>query len=142
MFKSSRTFALVAFAAFAFAVIACSKGDGEIEVDASSSKLTDQGNDDAFTIKVTKTPDAGYPLNALQVKATPDGKDPVVMACTPNDLNNNNILDTGDTLTCKEGSNNDFGTSAAGTDITVDLYDNTDASNPTLIGEGTWTPAK
>ena len=142
MFKSSRIAALVAFAAFAFAVTACSKGDGEIEVDASQSKLTDQGNDDAFTIKVTKTPDAGYPLAALQVKATADGKDPIVMACTPTDVNTNNILDTGDTLSCKEGTNNDFGTSAAGTDITVDLYDSTDSSNPTLIGEGTWTPTK
>lgn len=131
-------FALLA----SFALLAgCSSGDGEITVEAAKTPLTESPNDALFTMKVVETPDEGYALDGITVKATREGKDAVTISCTTADANTNQKLDTGDTLTCTEGATNVLGADAAGTEIDVELYAKVDGKD-TLVGEATWTAAK
>jgi len=125
-----------------FALLAgCSSGDGEISVDSAATPLTDNANDQLFTIKVVDAPTDGYALDGLVVKATPKDKDTLTLACSPNDVNANKKLDTGDTLSCVEGTTNILGVNAAGTPITIELHATVDGKD-TLVGDATWTPTK
>lgn len=122
-------------------LLACSSGDGEITVEPSKTPLTDNGSDPAVTVTVKEAPADGYALDKLSVKAIPDGKDAVDLSCTPNDVNNNQKLDTGDTVTCNEGTTNALGADLAGKDIEIELHAVVDGDD-TLVGKATWTAAK
>src|SRR5690606_1879174 len=52
-------------------LIGCSGNDGEIEVEAASSALTDQGNDALFTVKLVEAREGSYELAGVHVKVTP-----------------------------------------------------------------------
>jgi hypothetical protein len=131
-----RALAIVALIAL---VAGCSSGDGAIEVSSTSTPLTDGGNDALFTIKVVDAPADGYALEGVVVKALPDGKDAITLACTPTDVNKNAKLDAGDTLACAEGATNQLGADAAGAEITIELRARA-GEEETLVGEATWTP--
>lgn len=119
----------------------CSSGDGEITVDPPKTPLTDSANDPAVTVTVKEAPTDGYALDKLTVKAIPDGKDAIDLACTANDVNNDQKLDTGDTLACTEGATNVLGADLAGQEIEIELHATVDGED-TLVGKATWTAAK
>jgi hypothetical protein len=123
------------------ALTGCSSSDGEISVQTASSPLTAEGNDKLFTIKIVQARDGGYALDGLVVKATPDGKDAITVACTPNDTNGNKALDKDETLDCSEAATNQFDTTLAGTDVDVVLYAQID-NEQKEVGSATWTPPK
>ncbi|MFO0738403.1 MAG: hypothetical protein U0270_21090 [Labilithrix sp.] len=118
----------------------CSSGDGEITVEGSKTPLTDNANDDAVTVTVKDAPEEGYPLEKIVVKAKAPDKDAIDLACTTNDVNTNQKLDKGDTLSCKEGETNVLGADLAGKEIEIELHATVDGED-TLVGGATWTAA-
>ncbi|MBX3207402.1 MAG: hypothetical protein KF764_20305 [Labilithrix sp.] len=134
--------ALLSLVAVSLAALSgCSGGDGEIAVDAATSALTAEGNDELFTIRIVEAREGGYALSGLVVKAIVDGKDPLVVSCATSDANGNGVLDKDDKLTCKESGTNDFDASLAGKEIDVELYA-TIEDKETKVGAASWTPAK
>lgn len=131
---------LVSFVA-AVVVAGCSGNDGKIEVESAGATLTDKGGDSLFTIKLVEARDEGYALDGLRVKVKPDGKDAVDVTCTVNDLNTNNKLDKGDTMSCAEPATNAFGADVAGKEAEVELYAKIDGSEE-RVGDATWTAPK
>lgn len=133
------------FAPAALALVAtitgCSSGDGEIAIDAATTPLTAEGDDQLFTIRLVDAREDGYALDGLVVKALPDGKEAVVLSCTPSDTNGNQKLEKGETVTCSEGSSNQLGPDLAGEEIDVELYARIDDEEQ-KVGAATWTVAK
>jgi hypothetical protein len=125
---------------FTFVAAGCSGSDGEINVEAASAALTDKGQDSLFTIKVVAARDDGYSLEGLVVKATPEDKDAIVVACNANDANGNKTLDKDESLGCAEGAENQFDATLAGKEIKVELFAQIDGKEE-RVGESTWKPA-
>jgi hypothetical protein len=134
---------LFVFASFVFAsvVVGCSSGDGEIAIDAATTRLTAEANDQLFIVRLLEARDDGYALDGLVVKALPDGKEALVLTCTPTDTNGNKKLDKGESLSCAEGPTNQLGTDVGGTELEVEVYATIDAAE-TKVGSATWTVAK
>jgi hypothetical protein len=122
-------------------ITGCSSGDGEIAIDAATTPLTAEGNDQLFTIRLVDAREGGYALDGLVVKALPDGKDAIVLSCTPSDTNGNQKLEKGETIACSEGSTNELGPDLAGKEIDVELYAKIDDEEQ-KVGGATWTVAK
>lgn len=139
MMRFVRTSGLVTVLALAAAAVGCSGGDGEISVANAASAPTDAGEDKLFTVKVESGREEGYALAGLEVKATPEGKSALVVACTPADANGNQKLDAGESLACAEGATNLFGKDAVGKEIDVELFAQIDGK-ATRIGSATWKP--
>lgn len=133
-------FVLAALALVATAT-GCSSGDGEIAIDAATTPLTAEGNDQLFTIRIVDAREDGYTLDGLVVKALPDGKDAVILSCTPSDTNGNQKLEEGETVACSEGTSNQLGPDLAGQEIDVELYAKIDEEEQ-KVGGATWTVAK
>lgn len=122
------------------ALTGCSSGDGEIAVEAASSPLSAEANDKLFTVKIVEAREGGYALDKLVVKAIVDGKDPIIVSCTTQDLNTSKTLDKDDKLDCAEGAENKFDTAIAGQEVDVELYATIDGKEE-LVGSSTWTVA-
>ena len=123
------------------ALVGCSGGDGEIAVDAATTPLTAEGNDKLFTIRVLEAREGGYALEGLVVKAIIDGKDPLIVSCSPLDANGNSALDKDEKLECAETATNQLDATVAGQAIDVELYAKVDGEE-TKVGSAAWTPAK
>jgi hypothetical protein len=131
---------LTSVLAVAAALAACSGNDGKISVEDEGGALTDNGGDALFVVKLDEAGrEEGYALDGLEVKAAPDGKDAIRVACTPNDANGNQRLDRGETLSCKEGSANDFGAGLSGKEVKVELFAKIDGDEE-RVGDAKWTP--
>jgi hypothetical protein len=116
----------------------CSDSDGQIEVTAASTPLTEKGGDQLFTIKLVDAAVDGYALETLVVKITPEGKSELKPTCTPNDANGNKKLEKNETVTCVENSANELDASIAGKPVKVALFAKIDGEEK-AIGEATWT---
>jgi hypothetical protein len=140
--KLSLSFSAVAVAVVLAALSAgCSGNDGEIELEAVQTPLTENGGDHLFTIAIVKAREGGYAPDTVKVKVTPDGKDAIEVACVVTDVNANQTLDAGDKLACSESAKNDLGAALAGQEVDVELFATVDGSEE-RVGDATWTPAK
>lgn len=129
-------FGMLAVALVAFGALGgCSGNDGKIEVDATSSALTDQGGDTLFSIRLVEARDDGYALDGVKVKVTAADKDAIDVTCKINDLNASSKLDKGDTLTCTEPAENRLGKDLAGKEIEVELFAQIDGKEE-RVGDG------
>lgn len=130
---------LVALTVMSASVLACSSGEGKVEIDSAKTALTEQANDKLFTVKIVEARPEGYALEAMSVKILLDGKDPITLtSCTVTDANTNAKVDKDDKLECVEGSTNLLGPDLAGKEIEVEVYAKVDGSDE-LVGAADWT---
>lgn len=106
----------------------CSGNDGRIELESTSSALTDEGNDSLFTIKLVEAREEGYAMDGVKVKVTPEDAEAIEVTCKVTDANANSKLDTGDTLSCTEPAENKLGKDLSGKEIEVELFATIDGS--------------
>ena len=111
----------------------------EIAVTDSADALTTAGNDNLFSVTLSKAA-RSYALSEISVNAGLPGQTQTVVNFTLEDGNGNGKLDPGEKLNCKEPPVNLFDANTVGKAVTVSFTDQ-DQGTYFQVGSGTWTPA-
>ena len=109
-----------------------------IDLEDHQAPLTDQPGDDLFTMELFET-DGDYPLDQLIVEINPyQGVTTTLENITfLEDQNGDDRFGVGDTLVVREGENDAYNESHAGTLFEVRLYADT-GTGRTLLAERQW----